>query len=278
MTDLTVRKLLIDLNTPFSARWNGGDAFRSAFFNALSMSFPVGEQYFIDSVRAGIKALPAEQQARFAREVQGFVGQEATHRRIHSLFNGHLEALGFNNTLQVRAAKRMQDHAHYNVRVHVGATAATEHLTAIFADWTLRHAEAFSGAEPRLQTMWLWHAAEESEHRSTAFDVYTALGGSHAIRVKVFHVVTAIFLMDVTRQTLRNLWQDKALFSWSTWRSAWRLLMSKEGMFRSNYHHWKAYKAQDFHPMQQDGSRGVQWLHDNASAFTPVGGGAAISV
>ena len=54
MTDLVVRRLLIDLNTPFPARWNGGDAFRSALFNALSMSFPVGEQYFIDSVRAGL--------------------------------------------------------------------------------------------------------------------------------------------------------------------------------------------------------------------------------
>lgn len=274
MTDLTVRKLLIDLNTPFSARWNGGDAFRSAFFNALSMSFPVGEQYFMDSVRAGLKALPAPTQATFSREVQGFVGQEATHRRIHSLFNGHLEALGFKNTLEVRAAKRMQDHAHYDVRIHVAATAATEHLTAIFADWTLRHPQAFAGAEPRLQTLWLWHAAEESEHRSTAFDIYTALQGSHSIRVKVFHVVTAIFLVDVTRQTLRNLWHDKALFSWSTWRSAWALLMSTEGMFRSNYHHWKAYKAPSFHPMQQDGSRGVQWLQDHADALTPVGGAA----
>ena len=49
MTDLVIRKLLVDLNTPFPARWNGGDAFRSAFFNALSMSFPVGEQFFMDS-------------------------------------------------------------------------------------------------------------------------------------------------------------------------------------------------------------------------------------
>ncbi len=123
MTDLLVRKLLIDLSTPFAMRWNGGDAFRSAFFNALSMSFPLGEQYFMDSVRAGLKTLPEDQRARFAAEVQGFVGQEATHRRIHSLFNGHLETQGFTNTLERRAAKRMQASAHMDVRVHVGATA-----------------------------------------------------------------------------------------------------------------------------------------------------------
>jgi len=51
MSDLTVRKLLIDLDTPFDLRWNGGDAFTSALMNALSMSFPVGEQFFIDSLR-----------------------------------------------------------------------------------------------------------------------------------------------------------------------------------------------------------------------------------
>ena len=62
MTDLVVRRLLVDLTTPFAQRWNGGDAFRSAFFNALSMSFPWGEQYFMDSVRACYKTLPPAEQ------------------------------------------------------------------------------------------------------------------------------------------------------------------------------------------------------------------------
>mgnify|MGYP001003658021 FL=1 len=58
MTELVVRRLLIDLETPLARHWCGGDAFRSALFNALSMSFPVGEQFFIDAVRDGHKALP----------------------------------------------------------------------------------------------------------------------------------------------------------------------------------------------------------------------------
>ena len=39
MTDLVVRKLLVDMQAPLAPRWNGGDAFRTALFNALSMSF-----------------------------------------------------------------------------------------------------------------------------------------------------------------------------------------------------------------------------------------------
>ncbi len=274
MTDLVVRRLLIDLAEPIPARWNGGDAFRSAFFNALSMSFPVGEQYFMDSVRAGLKALPEESRPELAAEVQGFVGQEATHRRIHALFNGHLEKQGFDNALERRAARRVRNSAHLDVRIHVAATAATEHLTAIFADWMFRHPEALQGVEPRLHTLWMWHAAEEAEHCSTAFDVYRALGGSEQWRLRLLHYITWTFAADITRQTVRNLWHDGSLFKSSTWKSAWTLLFAKDGMVRGNVAAWRAYKASTFHPRQQDISQSVQWLQDNSERFTVVGSAA----
>ena len=271
MSHLVVRKLLIDLDTPFEARWNGGDAFRSAFFNALSMSFPVGEQYFMDSVRSGLKTLPESERQKFAKEVQGFVGQEATHRRIHALFNGHLTKLGFKNNIERRALKRLKANAHRDVRIHVAATAATEHFTAIFADWMLHHPEALAGAEPRLKTMWLWHSAEESEHRNTAFDIYQAINGSHVWRLRIFRYITVVFLTDVMSQTVQNLWHDGSLFKWSTWQSGFKLLMAKDGLFRGNYGLWRDYMAPDFHPSQHDASLSKQWLQENTSQFTVVG-------
>jgi len=271
MTDLVVRRLLIDLAAPIAARWNGGDAFRSAFFSALSMSFPAGEQFFIDSVRNGLKTLPASEQQKYALEVQGFIGQEATHRRIHFLFNCHLENLGYSNEIERRALKRIQDNAHRDVRIHLAATAATEHFTAIFADWMLRHPEALEGAEPRLQTMWLWHSAEESEHSSTAFDIYQAVSGNHAWRVRIFRYITIVFLSDVLRQTVRNLWHDSSLFSWSTWRSGAKLLFFKDGLVRSNYGLWRNYFSPMFHPSQHDAALSRQWLRDNAAQFSLVG-------
>jgi predicted metal-dependent hydrolase len=271
MTVLVVRRLLIDLKAPFPKRWNGGDAFRSAFFNALSMSFPAGEQFFIDSVRSGLKTLPPEKQQALAQEVQGFIGQEATHRRIHGLFNEHLQDQGFDNWIERNAARRLAAHIGDDLRNQVAATAATEHFTALFADWMLRHPEALEGAEPRLQTLWLWHSAEESEHRTTAFDMYQALGGNHYWRVRVFKYITFTFLGDVLRQTLRNLWHDGSLFRWSTWRSCARLLFSREGMVRSNFGLWRDYMARDFHPSQQSAALSQQWLRDNATQFAAVG-------
>ena len=271
MTELVVRRLLIDLETPFNRHWNGGDAFRSAFFNALSMSFPRGEQYFIDSVRNGWKSLPEADRARHAAEVQGFIGQEATHRRIHSLFNGHLVRQGHLNRIEQRAQQRIEASAHLDLRNHLAATAATEHFTALFADWMLRHPEALAGAEPRLQTLWLWHSAEESEHRCTAFDIYQAAGGNQAWRVRVFRAVTVIFLTDLLRQTMRNLRHDGCLFKWSTWRSAYQLLFTRDGLLRGNLGLWRDYLRPDFHPSQQDATRSQQWLRDNSAQFTALG-------
>ena len=271
MTELTVRRLSIDLQAPFARHWNGGDAFRTAFFNALSMSFPRGEQYFIDSVRNGLKALPEAARARHAAEVQGFIGQEATHRHLHALFNGHLTQQGHVNRIEQRAQQRIEASAHLDLRSHLAATAATEHLTAIFADWMLQHPEALEGAEPRLQTLWLWHSAEESEHRCTAFDIYQAAGGNHAWRVRIFRAMTAIFFADLLRQTVRNLRHDGCLFQWRTWRSAATLLFSRQGLIRSNMGPWRDYLRTDFHPGQHDAARSQQWLQDNRAQFRAVG-------
>ena len=271
MTSPVVRRLLIDLEAPFDRHWCGGDAFRSALFNALSMSFPVGEQFFIDSVRAGFKLLPAAQQEKFQPEVQGFIGQEATHRRLHALFNGHLEQQGLVNEWGPRAEQRMKLLEGQDPRHLLAITAANEHFTAIMADWMLRNADLLGSADQRLSTLWLWHSAEESEHKSIAFDLYQAIGGSDAWRVKWFRRITLFFLADSLRQTVANLRRDGTLWKWSTWNSAARHLFGKRGLIRQTFGPWRDYLRSDFHPSQHDSTPSQRWLADYADRYTPVG-------
>ena len=265
MNPVPVRRLLIDLNEPFDRRWNGGDAFRTAFFNALSMSFPAGEQFFIDAVRAGVKALPPQAQGGFAPEIQGFVGQEATHRRLHGLFNAQLARQGHVNTWESRIVRRNRRLAGADPRHAVGITAATEHFTAIFAEHLLSTPKVLAGAEPRLRALWEWHSSEESEHRSTAFDLYRELGGDEAWRCRWMRVVTLYFATDLLRQTVRNLWHDRALLRLSTWRSAGTYLFGSHGLVRRTYRPWRSYLRPDFHPSAQGGELGARWLRDNAA-------------
>ena len=271
MTDLVVRRLLIDLQTPFGRNWCGGDAFSTAFFNALSMSFPFGEQFFIDAVRDVMATLPPEAQEKYRADVRGFIGQEATHRRIHSLFNGHLESQGLKDGWSPRAARRMQLMEGADPRHALAVTAATEHFTAMFAEWLLARPEVLEGAEPRLRTMWLWHSAEELEHKAVAFDLYKAAGGSDAWRSRWFRRVTLMFLGDLMRQTAANLRHEGQLWKWATWKSAARILLGRGGLFQGNWSAWRSYFRVDFHPAQQDSSLSARWLEDNRAQYTPVG-------
>lgn len=270
MNAFPVRRLLIDLESPFERRWNGGDAFRSAFFDALSMSFPAGEQFFIDAVRAGVKALSTARRARFEPEIQAFIGQEATHRRIHALFNGELARQGHVNRWEAHIERRRKRLEGVDVRHRVAITAATEHFTALFAEHLLAFPTLLEGTEPRLRTLWLWHASEESEHRSVAFDLYRELGGDERWRRRWMRGVTFFFVTDLMRQTLRNLWRDGALLDLTTWRSAMRMLFGSDGLVRHTRAGWRAYFRPDFHPAQQGGERGAQWLRDNAAQFSQL--------
>lgn len=271
MTTLVVRRLLIDLESPVARHWFAGDPFRTAFFNALSMSFPVGEQFFIDSVRQGLAALPPEAQAHWHEEVQGFIGQEATHRRIHALFNAQIEKHGLVNAWEPRARERLQRLDDLDPRHALGITAANEHFTAILAEWLLGHPDLLQGVEPRLQTLWLWHSAEEAEHKTTAFDLYRALGGNEAWRRTWFRRVTLIFVADTLRQTLHNLKRDQTLWHWHTATSALRFFFGRHGLVRQTFKPWRAYLRPGFHPSQLGSPLSARWLQANAAEFTLVG-------
>jgi len=269
----TVRRLLVDLAMPLPRHWAGGDAFKTAFFNALSMSFPAGEQFFIDAVRAGAAALPEPTRAEFESEVRGFVGQEATHRRLHALFNAQLERQGLVNAWEPRIFVRQRRIAGLDPRHAVAVTAAYEHFTAILAEYLLARPQTLAEAEPRLADFWSWHAAEESEHRATAFDLYRALGGDEVHRRRWMTIATLNFTTDVLRQTVLNLRRDGTLWKASTWRSGWHLWFGADGLVRRLFSPWLRYYAASFHPREHGGSAGPAWLEAHADRWRAVGNG-----
>jgi predicted metal-dependent hydrolase len=270
LTDLVIRRLLVDMEAPIPRHWCAGNPFRTAIFNALSMSFPVGEQFFIDSVRSGYAALPPQQQESFGNEVRGFVGQEATHRRLHALYNAHLEKQGLVNEWAARAQVRLEPLKGLDPRHAVAITAANEHFTALLAGWLLANADLLGNEDPRLVTLWLWHSSEEIEHKSTAFDVYRALGGSEEWRITWFRRATLFFLGDLLRQTFDNLRRDGTLWQWRTWAGAAGFLFGRRGLIRQLWRPWRRYLRPDFHPSQQDNGAALHWLAAHRDQYTPV--------
>jgi predicted metal-dependent hydrolase len=272
VSEAVVRRLRVDLNPPVARHWNGGDAFRTAMFNALSFSFPAGEQFFIDAMRLGAQQLNDTDRAVFDNELRGFIGQEATHRRIHARFNEQLFSQGLVNHWETRILRRAKRLEGVDARAWVGATAATEHLTAVLAGYLLSpQTRVLAGAEPRLRDLWLWHASEELEHRCTAFDLYKALGGNEKWRRRLFFIVTFNFVIDLCRQTGHNLWRDGTWWRASTWASAARVVLGRDGPLRRCFGPWRRYLAAGFHPSQEDGIAGERWLAAHGDLAPPVG-------
>jgi hypothetical protein len=282
--NLTVRKLHIDLSHPFEREWNGDRAFVTAFQNALSMSFPVGEQFFIDAVRAGVAHLPDTPAFDTLRQtVKNFVGQEATHRQLHAQFNRQLAEQGLVNHWEVWALRRIERlrqvlsrHRGKAYLTELAVTAAYEHLTALMAEEVLSQIDQpgdwFAQANPTLQTLWRWHAAEEAEHKSVAFDLYITLGGNRRARIRAYLMVLFIFSVDATRQTLGNLYRSGQLFKPSTWLGAATFIFGRYGVLRRLTSPTLAYLRRDFHPDQLGTpALGQSWLQQHAMDWHAVG-------
>lgn len=270
MSTLTVRKLNVDLSRGFARHWMGGDVYRTAFMNALSMSFPLGEQMFIDSVRA----VPADTlpDAALRAEVKDFIGQEASHRFVHQQYNAELARQGYDYTLEPMTRKRVELIARLPVHDRLAITCALEHYTAMLADFVLRHPAWLERAEPQMRTLWSWHAAEESEHKAVAFDVYRASGGGYWKRVLWYLHVSLVFWWDTTRQTVYNLKRDRALWSRRTWGSAARAWFGRKGLAWHLLKPGLDYLSPRFHPWQHDNRALLQmWLERNDDAFRAIG-------
>src|SRR3954466_12253754 len=84
-TDLTItprdRRFGREGRTP--RLWHGGRVEATAIYNALSATFPVGEAFFVESVRQFRDGAPP----RLVEEIEAFTTQEIVHSREHDAFN-----------------------------------------------------------------------------------------------------------------------------------------------------------------------------------------------
>lgn len=266
---LQVRHLRIDLSQGFARHWLGGDAFRTQFFNAQSMSFPLGEQYFIDAVRA---ALPLLTDPVLKEQAQGFIGQEATHRHLHVQYNAHLVKQGLQYWIEPLITWRICASQKLHIRSKLAITMAYEHFTAICADGILGKPQWVQDAQEPLKTLWTWHSAEEIEHKSVAFDVYHAIGGGFARRVAWYVYVGLVFSLDSMVQTTHCLYRDGQLFTWRTWCSALGFFWGGNGLFWFGLPQYLAYFSPRFSPWKHNNrALAEQWMQAHGGAYRSIG-------
>jgi predicted metal-dependent hydrolase len=241
-----------DIAEALQGEWLDDNAFLTAVFNGMSITFPAGEKFFIDSVRhfAGDVTDPV-----LKDHIKGFCGQEGFHRREHQRYNEALcDARGYDlEKLEKKLTGRL-DWARKNLSPiqNLAITVAIEHFTAVLAELLLRPDSVMNNADPSMRDLWRWHAAEEMEHKSVAFDVYQAVGGSEKLRLSVMRSASFFIGFELLRAVFYILRKDKQLFNFSLWRKGLAGLFGKHGAFTGGWAPYKQFYAQGFHPWQQD--------------------------
>jgi predicted metal-dependent hydrolase len=229
-----------------------GDLLSSHIAACLSSVFPDGEDFFVRSVRnfRGEVSDPV-----LAQEMRGFIGQEAIHGREHRAFNRRLAELGYPTPFIEKVTERLLALADrvLSRKARLAVTAALEHYTATLAEQLLRDddTKALFG-QPEVLELFLWHALEESEHKTVAFDVYRAVGGTERMRRVVMDAVTVGFLGGVGLIVGLSLLKDRATYNPVRLVRSVRRLVRSPIISAELWRELRAYNAPGFHPSDHD--------------------------
>lgn len=258
--------------------WLNGDPIATAFFNALSITFPRGEAFFIDSIRAFRDGAPD----RLAGEIAAFITQEVAHSREHLAFNRQVIDHGYDVTLLDRDVIDLLDLAKGRPAIlNLAATMALEHFAAILAHELLRDDRYLAAADHEAAALWRWHAIEEIEHKGVAYDTWRHAtrdwSRAKRWRVKAFMMVlvTRHFLHHRARGMIELLRQD-GITGASAWGGLLRYALVRPGMLSRVAWPWLLYFLPGFHPWNQD-DRALIARAQSDHAGAPVDGGGGLT-
>ncbi len=196
-SEIRVRAIDFDLERGRGGLWNPRLPEVSHALNAFQLALPYLEPHFIDAVREGARAVA---DPRLRADAQAFCAQEANHSREHGRYNRVLRRRyprveEFERTLQRALAERRRASP---LAERLAFTAACEAITGELSRFLFRNARRwFDGADPHFAALMVWHAVEEIEHKSVAFDVLRASGVARASRVRALGAAVKQMLLDL---------------------------------------------------------------------------------
>jgi predicted metal-dependent hydrolase len=258
--------------------WLNGDVAATAFYNALSLTFPKGEAYFIESVKAFRDGVDE----KLAREIKAFTVQEVVHSREHVAFNKRVLDHGYDITrLESRVDQVLAIARSRPKIVQLAATMALEHYTAILAAELIKNPKHLEGADQANGDLWRWHALEEIEHKGVAYDTYlhATRGMSRWKRWKIksltMLLITFTFWKHRIEGTLDLMAQD-GVSGWRAKAMVAKYLLVSPGIVTRMIPAWASYFLPGFHPWNHDDRALIQKAEsDYEAAILPQGTAAA---
>lgn len=235
--------------------WMADDPISTHYFTSLSLLFPEGEKYFVNSVRA-VRDL-VKNNPQLEKDIGAFIGQEAMHSKEHHAF--HAAARKYNldpDSLEKNVGVILKKYFTFrSKKLNLAITAGLEHFTAVLVVEMMAEISHHM-TDDTIRHLWLWHSIEETEHKAVAFDVYQEIYGTdmsaYFPRVAMFSLGVVMLLAIQTDMMVRLIVRDKQfgnIKSWAKFASTigigFPLLIPK----------FLKYYSPNFHPNDTDETR-----------------------
>ena len=258
--------------------WFAGDPFLTRMFDALSLTFPDGERYFIQSVRLFRDQI---QDPDLKQRVADFIRQEAQHGIAHDKMNQIMKDQGMPVDQFIQRLNKVFkfELKYHSPQYNIAMTAAAEHLTALMAETFYGEKETLQDAHPYVRALFAWHAIEEMEHRDVAFDVMQQVGNVPEVTRKMALVLTTGLMFGFT------LYRANVMLKCDGFNRTQRLKMNvrglqwlfgKQGKLRKMQSQYRDWFKPDFHPSQHPIIAQYDvWLDTLAQTGDPIQAGEA---
>lgn len=232
--------------------WFGGDPFLTRMFDALSLTFPDGERYFIQSVRLFRDKITNPD---LQKRVADFIRQEAQHGIAHEKMNQVMKQQGMpvdqfiqrlNKIFKFELEKRSPQ---YNIAM----TAAAEHMTALMAETFYAYKDTLREAHPYVRALFAWHAIEEMEHRDVAFDVMKQVGDVPENLRKFTLAWTSALMIGFTIYRANVMLKHDGFSPLQRLQMNWKGLpwfFGRDGILTRMGPQYRDWFKKDFHPSQ----------------------------
>lgn len=184
MHPITVRRPRFDYPDALDPVIVPGEPEESSVLVGLSLLLPYLEPYLIRTMK---EAKAEISDPELLEEIKRFSAQEGQHYREHRRFNTAIRMHDFPKLAALEESLE-RDYREFSrsrsLRFNLAYAEGFEAMTTATALYLLEEHRS-RALLPEVERLMLWHAIEELEHRTVAFDVYDRLYGGYAYRLMV---------------------------------------------------------------------------------------------